>query len=191
MTQSQSPPLFATTGPWCCFVTADGHTEANLVTGWKELARLKQLQLLVRVADTLLKEIIQHQNKQLSAGWWRCKVSKVLPSQQLCNNHDSFPSASFTAFYLTPVILQLPVGVSGVQREERLSWNSKRLRTDMLLIELAGIFMTGWCVSVKGMSLWAAKSTHSGRKNVWGQINKYSNAFYLLGIPPQEALRFP
>lgn len=83
----------------------------------------------------------------------------------------------FAALYLTPVILQLPLKVSGVQLEERQDGNSKTLRTNILLIEPAGIFMTGWCVSMKGMWLWAAKSTlqeKTPQARGWGKRRSYT-----------------
>lgn len=68
-------------------------------------------------------------------------------------------------------------------------------RTNMRLIAAAGIFMTGWCVSVKGMSLGAAESTRSGRRrrpsihnkaNSLGQINKYSKVFFCWEFHPRR-----
>ena len=53
--------------------------------------------------------------------------SRSLIFQQLCNSYDSFSLATFSAFYLTPVILRLPLWVSGVQQEERLNLNSEVL----------------------------------------------------------------
>ena len=103
---------------------------------------------------------------------------------------------------MTRVILRLPLRVSGARRggKARLEFLNAAEQTRSLLSP-AGIFMTGWCVSVKGMSLWAAESTHTaGRRRRWrseerggaresvhnkanclGQINKYSKALFSAG----------
>lgn len=76
-------------------------------------------------------------------------------------------------------------------------------RTNTLLIDPPGIFMTGWCVSVKGMLPWVAESTHRGRRhcgwklggaggsihnkaNSLRQINKYSKAFFCWEFHPRR-----
>ena len=71
----------------------------------------------------------------------------------------------FNRKYLTTLILSLPLGVSGGRNG---SSGIPENAPDKLLIEPAGVFMTGWCVLVKDVWLWAARSTHSGTRRCMG-----------------------